>query len=53
MLLELSASHEAKMELKKAKRRAETVIVGDMNPLLDALTDITVKTLITSTDNHQ
>jgi len=36
----LSASNDAKEKLKKTKLKSQTVIVGNMEPLFDALTDI-------------
>ncbi|XP_047138617.2 ribosome biogenesis protein SLX9 homolog [Hydra vulgaris] len=39
-LSKLVASHETKCKTKRAQIRAQTVIVGDLDPLLDALSDI-------------
>jgi len=36
----LSSSHEAKEKIKKAKIRSQTAVVGNMEPLFDALVDI-------------
>jgi len=44
LLTKLTASHEAKEKVRKAKIRSQKAIVGDMDPLLSALADIDMLT---------
>ena len=48
LLTKLTASHEAKEEVRKAKIRSQKAIVGDMDPLLTALQDIHALTAVKS-----
>lgn len=46
---ELHAGRLVEESSKKAKERAKTVVVGDMEPLLSALPTINIPDVITST----
>ena len=47
--VELHAGRLVEESSKKAKERAKTVVVGDMEPLLSALPTINIPNLATST----
>ena len=46
---ELHAGRRVEEDSKKAKQRAQTVVVGDMEPLLSALPTINIPELVRST----
>merc|ERR1711973_868040 len=53
LLTKLTASHEAKEKVRQAKIRSQKAIVGDMDPLLSALTDINEGLVKQQTTAHE